>query len=83
MDWSPQLETIQVVLDRNLLEAADRAAKRARINRSALIREALSLHLQRLHILELEEKDRRGYRSRPARDEESSSWEEVAAWPVP
>jgi metal-responsive CopG/Arc/MetJ family transcriptional regulator len=41
------METIQIVLDKPLLEAADRAARRARKNRSALVREALREHLQR------------------------------------
>ena len=55
------METIQVVLDAKLLKAADLAAKRQRINRSALIRHALQEHLKHLHNLELEERDRQGY----------------------
>jgi metal-responsive CopG/Arc/MetJ family transcriptional regulator len=55
------VETIQVVLDAKLLKAADAAAKRERVNRSALIREALQEHLKRLRIRDLEERDRRGY----------------------
>ena len=35
------METIQVVLDAKLLEATDLAAKRHKVNRSALIRAAL------------------------------------------
>ena len=35
------METIQVVLDRTLLRAADRAARKLKTNRSALFREAL------------------------------------------
>ena len=49
------METIQVVLDAKLLKAADVAAKRQKVNRSALIRQALEQHLKRLHDLELEE----------------------------
>ncbi len=73
------METIQVVLDKRLLQAADRAAKQARLNRSALIREALREHLKRLQILELESRDRRGYREQP--DATGDCWERVAAWP--
>ena len=40
------METIQVVLDAKLLKAADVAAKRQKVNRSALIRQALQEHLQ-------------------------------------
>jgi len=35
------METIQVVLDKKLLRAADAAARRTRRNRSALVRDAL------------------------------------------
>jgi metal-responsive CopG/Arc/MetJ family transcriptional regulator len=75
------VETIQVVLDAKLLKAADVAAKRQKVNRSALIREALQEHLKRLHIRELEERDRRGYEAQPQRAEEYGPWEEIAVWP--
>jgi len=73
--------TIQIVIGTKLLKATDGAAKRHRVNRSALIRQALQEHLRRLHTLELEERDRRGYQAQPQRVDEYSSWEEVAAWP--
>jgi metal-responsive CopG/Arc/MetJ family transcriptional regulator len=75
------MEAIQVVLDAKLLKAADSAAKRQKVNRSALIRQALEAHLKRLRVLELEERDRRGYQARPQRIEEYRRWEEAAAWP--
>jgi metal-responsive CopG/Arc/MetJ family transcriptional regulator len=75
------METIQVVLDAKLLKAADSAAKRQKVNRSALIRQALEAHLKRLQVLDLEERDRRGYQARPQRIEEYRRWEEAAAWP--
>jgi metal-responsive CopG/Arc/MetJ family transcriptional regulator len=75
------METIQVVLDTKLLKAADSAAKRRKLNRSALIRQALQEHLKRLQVLDLEERDRRGYQARPQRIEEYRPWEETAAWP--
>jgi len=75
------VETIQVVLDKKLLTAADVAAKRQRVNRSALIRQALQEHLRRLHVLDLEARDRRGYQARPQRTEEYRAWEDAAAWP--
>ncbi|MGB7758444.1 MAG: CopG family transcriptional regulator [Bryobacteraceae bacterium] len=74
--------TIQVVLDAKLLRAADLAAKRRKVNRSALIRQALDQHLKRLHELELEERDRRGYLAQPQREEEFRIWEDAAAWPA-
>jgi hypothetical protein len=63
------------------LKATDLAAKRRKVNRSALIRQALQEHLQRLHVLDLEERDQRGYQARPQRVEEYVPWEETAAWP--
>ena len=42
------METIQVVLGSTLLRATDGAARRARVNRSALVREALREYLKRL-----------------------------------
>jgi metal-responsive CopG/Arc/MetJ family transcriptional regulator len=75
------METIQVVLDTKLLNATDLAAKRQKVNRSALIRHALQQHLKRLRDLELEERDRRGYLAQPQREEEFRIWEDAAAWP--
>ena len=75
------METIQVVLDTKLLKATDLAAKRHKVNRSALIRLALQQHLKRLRELELEERDRRGYLAQPQREEEFRVWEDAAAWP--
>jgi metal-responsive CopG/Arc/MetJ family transcriptional regulator len=75
------METIQVVLDAQLLKAADSAAKKQKLNRSALIRQALQEYLKRLHVLDLETRDRRGYEARPQRVEEYRPWEEAAAWP--
>ena len=55
------MQTIQVVLDTKLLKMAALAAKRQKVNRSALIRHALQEHLKRLQGQELEDRDRRGY----------------------
>lgn len=81
VESTPHMETIQVVLDTSLLKAADLAAKRKKVNRSALIRQALQEHLKRLHVLELEERDRRGYKAQPQRSKESRLWEGAAVWP--
>jgi len=75
------VETIQIVLDAKLLKAADVAAKRHKVNRSALIRHALEEHLKRLREIELEDQDRRGYAAHPQRTEEYRRWEDVAVWP--
>lgn len=76
------METIQVVLDRKLLQAADRAARRMRQNRSAFIREALRQHLRLLEVRELEQRDREGYTRTPHLADEYSVWEAEASWPA-
>ena len=75
------METVQVVLDKKLLQAADHAARRSKKNRSALVRDALREHLQRLDLRAREERDREGYARKPPHHSESGLWEGVAAWP--
>jgi len=77
------MQTVQVVLDAKLLKATDLAAKRQKLNRSALIRLALQEHLRRLQVQELEAQERRGYTAQPQRDEEYRVWEDIASWPEP
>jgi len=74
------METIQIVLDKKLLVAADQAARRTQRNRSALFRDALREHLRRLAVLSSEERDRQGY-ARQASTAQSDPWEAEAAWP--
>ena len=75
------METVQIVLDKALLRAADRAAKKTRQNRSALVRVALREHLRKLEIAAMEERDREGYRKHPEDIAEVLAWEQVAVWP--
>lgn len=75
------METIQVVLDSELLRAADGAARKAHVNRSALIREALREHLRRLRIREMEKRDREGYLQHPQDLAEVEAWARMAVWP--
>jgi metal-responsive CopG/Arc/MetJ family transcriptional regulator len=78
--WNMQI--VQIVLDEKLLQAADKAARRTKRNRSALVRDALREHLQALELRAREERDRAGYLRRPQSREESNSWETEAAWPA-
>jgi metal-responsive CopG/Arc/MetJ family transcriptional regulator len=75
------METIQIVLDKKLLQATDRAARRSKRNRSALVRDALREHLHKLHLRAMEERDREGYLRRPQAQKETRAWEAEAAWP--
>jgi metal-responsive CopG/Arc/MetJ family transcriptional regulator len=75
------METVQIVLDKKLLQAADRAARRTKRNRSALMRDALREHLRRLEIRAEEERDRAGYRKQPMDADEARHWAARAVWP--
>jgi len=76
------METVQIVLDEGLLQATDRAARRLKLNRSALVREALREHLKRLEVRTSEERDREGYAKQPQTCDEIPLWEGKAAWPA-
>ena len=75
------METIQVVLDGPLLKEADRAAKRLKVNRSALIRDALRQHLRRMRMKQREADDRRGFEAQTDAGDDLAVWERVAEWP--
>jgi len=81
VEYNPHMEVVQIVLDKRLLQAADQAAKLTRRNRSALMRDALREHLQRLEVRAQEERDRQGYSRKPHAREETLAWEAEAAWP--
>ena len=72
------METIRVVLDSKLLRATEAAARRTKLNRSALIREALRAHLKKLSMQELERRDRKGYEASSADSGQLSGWESEA-----
>ncbi len=75
------MQIVQIVLDKKLLDAADRAAKRTRRNRSALVRDALREHLRRLALRASEERDRQGYSRQAPGEVEARDWESEAMWP--
>ena len=81
MERSPHMETIQIVLEKTLLRAADKAARQKKQNRSALVRDALREHLRRLEVAAQEERDRQGYARQPQPHDEALAWEREAAWP--
>jgi len=75
------METVQVVLDSKLLQATDKVARRKKVNRSALIRDALREHLKRIEIRDREERDRKGYQLSSELGDEMTRWEGEAVWP--
>ena len=82
MESNPYMPTaIQIVLEEDLLRSADRAAKRLKLNRSALFREALRAYIRDLDTRWREELDREGYERVPEHAADLAVWEKVAKWP--
>jgi len=81
--WSRlhRVQTVQIVLDETLLRATDDAARRVKLNRSALVREALREYLGKLRVAELERRDRQGFERLPDTADDLDAWERAAAWP--
>jgi len=75
------MQTVQIVLDETLLRATDDAARRVKLNRSALVREALREYLGKLRVAELERRDRQGFERLPDTADDLDPWERAAAWP--
>ena len=75
------METVRIVLDKKLLRATDKVARRTKRNRSALVRDALREHLRRIEVRALEERDREGYSKLPQARDESCRLEAEAVWP--
>ena len=75
------MRTVQMTLDRALVEAVDRAARSLGTTRSAFTRKALTDALERLRIEALEKRHRHGYERHPVRPDEFSGWEQEQAWP--
>lgn len=75
------MQAVQIVLDESLLRATDAAARRVKLNRSALVREALREYLDKLRIAELERWDRQGFERLPDGADDLDAWERAAAWP--
>jgi metal-responsive CopG/Arc/MetJ family transcriptional regulator len=75
------MKIVQIVLDKKLLQAADKAAKRTRRNRSALVRDPLRENLRRLELRASEERDRQGYSRQSQAGAEARGWESEGAWP--
>ncbi len=78
--FSTDMEIDQVVLDADASED-ECTAKRARVSRSVLIREAPREHLKHLRAGEVEARGRRGYRRCPDAAGDGAAWERVASWP--
>ncbi len=81
--WSRlhSVKTIQVVMDDKTLRVADREARSAGLNRSALIRRAVAFYSAKRAEAELEARHRAGYQRKPVAPGEFDAWDSVQAWP--
>jgi metal-responsive CopG/Arc/MetJ family transcriptional regulator len=75
------MKTVQMTLDEELVTRVDRAAQKLGTSRSGFTREALRAALERIAILELERKHRRGYETRPVKPDEFDVWPDEQVWP--
>jgi metal-responsive CopG/Arc/MetJ family transcriptional regulator len=66
-------------MDQTLVGQLKRTARRLKVSRSALIRDALLRYLRRSETDELEEADRRGYERVP--ESATVAWNSALPWP--
>ena len=75
------VKTVQMTLEPDLVARVDRVARRLGVTRSAFTRRALRAALDRLHVRELEDQHRQGYRRKPVRRGEFGAWTREQSWP--
>ena len=74
------MKTVQMTLDEELVTQVDGVVKRLQTSRSAFTRDALWSAIKRVNAQELEDKHRKGYRSKPVSPGEFSAWETEQKW---
>ena len=74
------MKTVQMTLDKELVTAVDKVAKRIGTTRSAFTRDALRSALGRIRVKELERKQRAGYRRKPVKKGEFDIWQDEQVW---
>lgn len=74
------MQTVQMTLDENLVQAVDRVVKKINTTRSAFTRDALREALSKFNIARLEQQQIKGYETYPTNKAEFSIWEEEQVW---
>ena len=74
------MKTVQMTIDEPLLAEVDQMIQTLNTTRSAFIREALELALQRHAMAEMEKKHAEGYARHPVEPGEFDVWEGEQAW---
>ncbi len=74
------MKTIQMTIDEPLLDAVDQVIRDLKTTRSAFIRFALQLALEKYAILKLKQQHVEGYAKHPVVPGEFDIWESEQAW---
>ncbi len=74
------LQTIQMALDNELIDAVDKVVKKLKTTRSAFTRQTLRNAITRANIKQMEGKHREGYEKKPVNMSEFSIWESEQEW---
>ncbi len=74
------MKTIQMTIDEPLLDEVDRVIRDLKTTRSAFIRSALQLALQKHAVSRLERQHTEGYARHPVEPGEFDIWESEQAW---
>ena len=74
------MKTIQMTIDEPLLQKVDLAIRNLETSRSAFIREALKLALQKYEIRKMEERHAEGYAKYPVEKGEFDIWQDEQVW---
>ena len=74
------MTTIQMTLEKNLLDQLDRTVKKLRTTRSAFIRTSIKESLKTLRTRQLEAQHRAGYAKQPVKPGEFDVWESEQVW---
>ena len=77
------MKTIQMTIDEPLLREVDQVIQTMETNRSAFIREALKLSLQRYKTRKMEEQHAQGYAQYPVEKGEFDIWYDEQDWGTP
>ena len=75
------MKPVQILLEEGLIRDVDQEARRQRIDRSKLIRQALARYLAGVRREKLEEQHRAGYLRHPQRPDDVAQWERLQQWP--
>ncbi len=75
------MKAIQLMMEESTLSEVDRAAKKAKTDRSKFIRAAVEKVLQEMRIREMEERCIRAYKENPITEDEIGPWLKIQAWP--